>query len=249
MIKRFADCLFRWFCHPDYYNEIKGDLEELYWRDAERNERSVQWKYLGRALTLLRPSLIRSFPQLYLTNPAMLRHYFRISTRVLLRHKFYSAINILGLAVGMGIALLIYQYIHFELSYDNFHTDAEDIYRVTRTVIRNGEEQRNSAYTTYAFGPTGKESIPEVEEVVRVHPDEVGLIVINDENDQRHQESSVWYVDSTFLQMFNYPLKYGDQASILSDQHDIVITEPMAMKYFGDSNPVGKSLRCEWGSA
>ena len=177
----------------------------------------------------------------------MFRHYFRISTRVLLRHKLYTTINILGLAVGMGVCLLIYQYIHFELSYDNFHTDAEDIYRVTRTVIRNGEEQRNSAYTTYAFGPTGKESIPEVEEVVRVHPDEVGLIVINDENDQRHQESSVWYVDSTFLQMFNYPLKYGDPASALSDQRGIVITEPMAIKYFGDSYPVGKSLRVSGG--
>ena len=177
----------------------------------------------------------------------MFRHYFRISTRVLLRHKLYTTINILGLAVGMGVCLLIYQYIHFELSYDRFHPGAEDIYRVTRTVIRNGEKQRNSAYTTYAFGPTGKESIPEVEEVVRVHPDEVGLIVINDENDQRHQESSVWYVDSTFLQMFNYPLKYGDPASALSDQHGIVITEPMAIKYFDDSYPVGKSLRVSGG--
>ena len=249
MMKRLADRFFGWFCHPDYFDEIQGDLEEMYRRDVGQSERFTHWKHLLRVLGLFRPSLVRAFSihSLTKTNPTMFRHYFHISTRVLLRHKFYAAMNILGLAVGMGIALLIYQYIHFELSYDRFHADAENIYRLTRTVIRNGEELGNSAYTTYAFGPTGKESIPEVEEVVRVHPDEVGLIVINEENNQRHQEGSMWYVDSTFLQMFNYPLKYGDPASALNDQHSIVITEPMATKYFGNSNPVGKPLRVSGG--
>ncbi|MEO0332186.1 MAG: ABC transporter permease, partial [Bacteroidota bacterium] len=247
MIKRLAYRFFCWFCHPDYYAEISGDLEEIYRRNVEQSKQTAQWKYLLQVLVLFRPSLIRSFPQSYLTQPAMFRHYFRISTRVLLRHKFYSAINILGLAVGMGIALLIYQYIHFELSYDDFHTDAENIYRVTRTVIRNGEELGKSAYTTYAFEPTGKESIPEIEQGVRVHPQEVGLIIINSENDERNQEDQMWYVDSTFLQMFDFPLKYGDLKSALDRKPNIVLTEPMAVKYFGNLNPVGKSLRVSGG--
>ena len=247
MIKRLAHRFFRWFCHPEYFDEIQGDLEELYQRNAEQSKRMAQWKYFLQVMVLFRPSLIRSFPQLLLLNPAMFRHYFNISTRVLLRHKFYSAINILGLAVGMGIALLIYQYIHFELSYDEFHTDAENIYRVTRTVIRNGEEIGKSAYSTYAFGPTGKESIPEIEQAVRVHPQEIGLIIINSENDERNQEDQMWYVDSTFLQMFDFPLKYGDRESALNRKSNIVLTEPMAVKYFGSSNPVGKSLRVSGG--
>ncbi len=247
MLKCFAEHFFRWFCHPDYYTEIQSDLEEMYQRDSVQSERRAQWRYLFRVLGLFRPSLIRAFSNHPLTNPTMFRHYFRISNRLLLRHKLYTTINILGLAVGMGIALLIYQYIHFELSYDNFHTDADNIYRITQTKFRNGEDLGEKVYTTYALGPTGKESIPEVDDVVRVYPDEVGLIVINDENDQRHQESNAWYVDSTFLQMFDYPLKYEGQASALSDQHNIVITEPMAKKYFGNRNPVGKSLRISAG--
>lgn len=141
MIKRFADHFFRWFCHPDYYDEIAGDLEEIYQRNTEEGQRFVEWMYFFQVIGLFRPSLIRSFPQIYLTQPAMFRHYFNISTRTLLRHKLYTAINILGLAVGIGVCLLIYQYIHFELSYDQFHEDAENIYRLTQTTIRNGESQ------------------------------------------------------------------------------------------------------------
>jgi putative ABC transport system permease protein len=82
----------------------------------------------------------------------MFPHYFRISTRVLLRHKLYTTINILGLAVSMGVCLLIYQYIHFERSYDQFHPKAERTYRLTQTVTRNGEHQGTGVYTTYALG-------------------------------------------------------------------------------------------------
>jgi len=248
MIKRLAQRFFQWFCHPSYYAEIEGDLEEIYQRNLEKGGHRAQWKYFFQVLGLFRPSLMRSFSQFHSTHPAMFKSYFTISTRVLLRHKFYSAINILGLAVGMGVCLLIYQYIHFELSYDGFHKNAENIYRLTQTTIRNGENQGTGVYTTYGLGPHGKESIPEVEEFVRVRPDDVGLIVINTENNERYQENGMWYVDSNFLQMFNFPLKYGARESALNEQYNIVITEPMAMKYFGNSNPIGKLLRVSGGT-
>lgn len=248
MIKRLADRLFRWFCHPDYYDEIAGDLEELYQRNQEERVRFVQWLYFFQVMGLFRLSLIRAFPQRYLTHPAMFRHYFNISTRVLLKHKFYTAINILGLAVGMGVCLLIYQYIHFELSYDQFHENSENIYRLTQTTIRNGEDLGTGIYTTYGLGPSGKENIPEVEEFVRIRPDDVGLIVINSERNIRHQENHIWYVDSTFLHMFDFPLNYGSNESALDEQHNIVLTEQMAHKYFGDENPLGKTLSISAGT-
>ncbi len=248
MIKRLADRLFRWFCHPDYYDEIVGDLEEMYHRSIHTNARFVQWRYLFQVLSLFRPGLIRSFLQISLTNPAIFLHYIHISTRILLRQKFYSLINILGLAVGLGVCLLIYQYIHFELSYDQFHKKAENIYRLTQTTIRNGEQLGTGVYTTYALGPRSKETIPEIKEFVRVHPQEEGLILINSEKNVRHQEDKLWYVDSNFLLMFDFPLKYGDQKTILDDKHSIVITEPMAIKYFGYINPVGKLLRISGGT-
>lgn len=247
-MKRIADRLFRWFCHPDYYAEIQGDLEEIYQRDAAQSEQSARWKYLWRVLGLFRPSLIRNFPAHLLTRPAMLRHYLRLSTRVLLRHKLYTVINILGLAVGMGVCLLIYQYVDFELSYDRFHPDAERSYRLTQTVTRNGEQQGTGIYTTYALGPRGEEIIPEIEAMVRIRPDKVGMVVTNPDRHEPRQENGIWYVDSSFFRLFNFPLRYGNQESALANQYGMVITEPVAKKYFGSENPVGKTLSISAGS-
>lgn len=249
MIKRLAQRFFRWFCHPDYSAEIEGDLEEMFERNKVKGYRLAQWKYFLQVMGLCRPSLIRSFSQIYLSQPAMFRHYFNISTRVLLRHKFYTTINILGLAVGMGVCLLIYQYIHIELSYDEFHEDAENIYRLTQTTIRNGEDQGTGVYTTYGLGPTAKAEIPGVKTFVRIYPDEIGMTVSNPENDEKYQEQEgmIWYVDSTFLKIFNFNLKQGFAEASLNEQLNIVLTEEMAIKYFGNSNPLGKTIEISAG--
>ncbi|MEM9672925.1 MAG: ABC transporter permease [Bacteroidota bacterium] len=248
MIKHLAQQFFQWFCHPDYFDEIQGDLEEIYQRNQVEGKRRAQWKYLLQVLVLFRPSLIRSFPQSYLTQSAMFRHYFNISTRVLLRHKFYSAINILGLAVGMGIALLIYQYIHFELSYDQFHANAEGIYRIWFSGTENGEDIGIDNDTTYGLGPRSKETIPEVKDFARVHPHYIGPIVTNPEKNEPYQEDNLWYVDSNFLQMFSFPLKYGNKESVLEEKYNVVITEQLATKYFGNTDPTGKILKFELGN-
>ena len=177
----------------------------------------------------------------------MFRHYFRISTRMLLRHKFYTFINILGLAVGMGICLLIYQYIHFELSFDQFHANADHMYRLTQTTYRNGEDEGTGVYTTYALGPESKETIPGITDFVRVRTQAEGPVIINPENHKRFLENEIWYVDSSFLQMFDFPLRYGDRNTALDEKHSVVITEKMANKYFGDVNPIGKDLRVSLG--
>ncbi|MGD1894265.1 MAG: ABC transporter permease [Cyclobacteriaceae bacterium] len=248
MIKHLAQQFFQWFCHPDYFDEIQGDLEEIYQRNQVEGKRRAQWKYLLQVLVLFRPSLIRSFPQSYLTQSAMFRHYFNISTRVLLRHKFYSAINILGLAVGMGIALLIYQYIHFELSYDQFHANAEGIYRIWFSGTENGEDIGIDNDTTNGLGPRSKETIPEVKDFARVHPHYIGPIVTNPEKNEPYQEDNLWYVDSNFLQMFSFPLKYGNKESVLEEKYNVVITEQLATKYFGNTDPTGKILKFELGN-
>ena len=196
---------------------------------------------------LFLPGLMRPFTCSYNFDPAMLRHYFTTSTRVLLRQQAYTLINTLGLAVSMGGCLLIAQYIFFELSYDGFHTQAPHLYRLTQTVVRHGENQGVRAYTTSGLGPTAEESIPEIASSVRVHPFEEGLIAINPENNVRHQENRMWYVDSNFLQLFDFPLKYGSRPSALQDLQAIVITEPIATRYFGSANPVGKTLRVSGG--
>ena len=247
MIKNFADRLLKWLCHPDYFDEIYGDIEELHHRRKNANKWFSQWQYLLQVLSTLRPSLLRPLSRNPTFNSMMLLNYFKISTRILVRQKLYSTINILGLAIGMGVCLLIYQYIHFEMSYDTFHKDTDRIYRLTQTVIKNGEVTAKGVDVTYGLGASMKEEIPEIKQMVRVNPQEVGLIVINEEDNVRHQENSIWYTDPEFLQLFNFPLKYGDRASALSDKHNIVLTEELAHKYFGDINPIGKEMRVSGG--
>ncbi|MEM1135397.1 MAG: FtsX-like permease family protein [Bacteroidota bacterium] len=243
MMRRLAERFFRWFCHPSYFDEIQGDLEEMYSRNLEKGKQYAQWKYLLQVIILFRPSLMRSFSQNPLFNLGMYRNYFKISVRILLRQKLYATINILGLAVGMGVCLLIYQYIHFELSYDQFHTNAENIYRLTQTTIRNGENHGTEIFTTHGLGPNAKEVIPEITEFVRIRPQRNAPVVINPENEQSFLQENMWYVERNFLQLFNYPLKYGDSESALDGKYNIVLTEQAAIKYFGKTNPIGKSLR------
>ena len=242
-MKRLAERFLCWFCHPDYVDEIQGDLEELYQRDWDQAKPFAQWKYWLRVLGLFRPSLMRSFSHYSLINPGMFRHYFTISTRVLLKHKLYATVNILGLAVGMGACLLIYQYIHFEMGFDQFHDNVENTYRLTLTDSKQGEKQSTSIYTTHGLGERCKETIPEIENCVRVQLQEIGPIVTNPEKNEPHQENAMWYVDSTFLQMFSFPLKNGDRKSALDGKYSIVLTEQMAAKYFGAGNPIGKTLK------
>ena len=177
----------------------------------------------------------------------MFIHYFKTAIRNLFRNKVYSLINLLGLAIGMGVCLLIYQYINFELSYDQFHENAQNIYRLTVTGIRDGKEFQSTAYTSYAVGVKGKEMIPEIEDFVRIHPQIDPLVVSNKEKNEHYQEINCWYVDSNFLQMFNFPIKYGNGELALSGKYNVVITEQMALKYFGDTNPLGKELQVSGG--
>lgn len=177
----------------------------------------------------------------------MLNHYLKIAYRNLSRNKIYTLINILGLAVGMGVCLLIYQYVHFEMSYDQFHSNAQNTYRLTQTTFRNGEDLGKGVFTTFGLGPGGKETIPEIIDFVRVHDLDIDLVVTNQGKNEPYLEDNLWYVDSTFLKIFDFPLKYGDRGSAFSEKYSIVITEQMALKYFGDSNPLGKALKVSGG--
>ncbi|MBX2843005.1 MAG: ABC transporter permease [Flammeovirgaceae bacterium] len=247
MIKKLTTQFLQWFCHPDFYDEIQGDLEEIFQRNLAQGNNYAQRKYLLQVLGLFRLSLMRPFFQSSLINIGMFRSNLKISIRILLRQKFYSAINVFGLAIGMGVCLLIYQYIQFELSYDQFHKEGELIYRITQTVSKNGEVTAKGIDVTHGLATSIKESIPEVKEVVRINPLNFGLIAINEENNERHQEDNIWYVDDNFLELFSFPLKFGSKELVLKGMHNIVLTEKLAQKYFGNINPVGKELRISGG--
>ena len=231
------------------HEEFFGDLREIYEdRISTKGRFYARWMYWVDVLHLLIG--FASF-NLFKTqnNPTiMYKHYLLISGRNLLRDKGYSFINILGLAVGMGTCLLILQYTYIELGYDKFHNNYQNTHRVLIEYSQNGVRD-TLVRTSYALGVSAKEEIPEIKEYVRIHPQYGDVIVNNpDKNESfRVLPYDMFYVDDTFLEIFNFPLKLGSKESVFDHLNNIVITEETARKYFGANNPVGKTLKLSGG--
>ena len=168
----------------------------------------------------------------------MIRNYIKVAIRNLLKQKFYSVLNILGLSIGISSCLFILLYIHDELSYDQFHEKGERIYRVNLHAKLAGQEFSGGvACAPFAF--TAIEEFPEVENAVRLHSLSNEVIRYGE---NVFTESEVFFADSTFFEVFTFPLVEGEPKTALTQPHSIVLTEAMARKYFGDEPAMGKIL-------
>jgi len=178
------------------------------------------------------------------SNYIMLKNYLKIALRNLLRHKGYSEINIMGLAVGMAACLLLLQYVSFELSYDQFHENGKDIYRVVNDRYQNAKLIHHSTMTYSAIGKAMQEDYPdEIAEHARLFPLWNMIITWND----KKLEEQALAVDHSFLTMFSFPLLAGDRLTALKEPNSIILSETLARKLFElkDDNfqsPVGKTL-------
>jgi predicted permease len=165
----------------------------------------------------------------------MLHNYIKITFRNIIRHKAYSFLNIGGLAIGMACSIFILLWVQNELSYDRSHKKAGQLYRLTCSV-----EDFNAAVTPAGMAEGLQEVMPEIESAVRVSSSKTRLF---EANNKRFEEKMVYYVDSNFIQVFNYPLIKGDAATALSRPDVVIINESTANKYFGEQEALGKSLR------
>lgn len=167
----------------------------------------------------------------------MLKNYFKIAFRNLWKHKVFSLINILGLTVGMSACLLISMYVHFELTYDAFHSKADRIYRVV-TDIKTPSETIHAGITSWAYAPAMKQDFPEVESFARING---GSFLVR-KGDIKFQEEATVFADSSLFRVFDFKLVKGDPGTALKEPLSIVFTEKAAKKYFGDSDPIGQTL-------
>lgn len=168
----------------------------------------------------------------------MANNNLKIAVRSLLKHKTFSFINITGLAVGISACFLIFLYVNFETSYDNFHSKADRIYRVVADVKTPTETIESSAVTS-PVAINLKKDFPEIEEAIRIAPEE--LLVTKD--NKKFQEQKCVLADSGLFKVFDFPLIAGDPNTTLKEPLSIIISTTAAKKYFGNADPMGQTLQ------
>jgi putative ABC transport system permease protein len=171
----------------------------------------------------------------------MIKNYFLTSLRAILRRKGFSLLNVLGLAIGLAASLLILQYVKDELSYDDFHANADNIYRIQYDYYRDGEQVFQCATAFNNIGTNMIRDYPEIENVCRLYLRYGGGVVQHGEVSIK--EGNIFNVDQSFFQLFSYPLLAGDPSTALKEPNTAVVEEKTARKFFGDEDPIGKRIR------
>jgi len=170
----------------------------------------------------------------------MIKNFFVISLRNLLKRKGYTTLNILGLTIGITCCLLIFQYVSYERSYDTFQKSSSRIVRIRLDQYKQGKLLWQSATSYPAFGPLMKKDYPEVENYCRLLDDE--LLLSNDAKNVKFSEKKGYYADPSSIDMLGIQLQSGNSAAALNAPDKLIISQSMAKKYFGTDDVVGKTL-------
>ncbi len=167
----------------------------------------------------------------------MIKNYLRVAFRNLWRHKGFSFLNIMGLTIGMSACFLVFLYVKFELSYDDFHSKGDRIYRIVTDIV-NPSETLHFSVAAPAMPVAAKRDFPEIEKQVRFDP---GSMLVR-RGDLKIQEENMASADSTFFEIFDFPLLKGDPVKALREPFSVVLSETAAKKYFGSADPMGQHL-------
>jgi ABC-type antimicrobial peptide transport system permease subunit len=231
---RFSEWLFeRMFPERGAFS-LAGDVAETFQQVyREQGRRPARFWYRAQLAKAV-PAFIKDFFYWRIT---MFRNYAKLAYRHMLRQKAYSFINIAGLAIGMACTILILLWVRDELSFDRFHTHRQDLYRVTCI----GTE--TSFFGSPApFAPAIIAEIPEVEDAVRVLRSP--RFVFKQGEKAFYEENGI-IADGSFFDMFSFEVLKGDPQTAFAAPLNIVLTESLALKYFGDRDPIGESIQME----
>ncbi|MCC5945019.1 MAG: ABC transporter permease [Bernardetiaceae bacterium] len=171
----------------------------------------------------------------------MFKNYWIIAWRNLFKHRLYTFINVLGLALGIACFTTLFLLVRYELSYDTWHSQAKHIYRITEFAERNGVGER-AASVPFPLAPNLAQAYPDwIEETVRLFNFQVPVISIA-EGENRYNEKHFYFADASFLKIFDFKLALGDAERALDKAGDVIISQAIAQKYFGQANPLGKEI-------
>ncbi|MCP4727822.1 MAG: FtsX-like permease family protein, partial [bacterium] len=218
--------------NDDSYQSL-GDFEEVF---------NVMIEEYGaiKAYIWYWAQLFKSIPEFFETSIfwgfTMFKSYLKIAYRNLLRNKVYSVINVAGLSIGLACTILITFYIQFEQSYDEYHENADRIYRIN-----------NETWTgvSLPYIRTIEEEVPEIEAAVMTDYTSRGNKRLFSYGQNNYYETEFYMADPAFFKVFDHEFIYGDPETALIDPRSIVLTEKVSKKFFGDENPVGRILTYE----
>jgi len=176
-----------------------------------------------------------------LNSITMIRSYIVLTFRNISKHKVFSAINILGLSLGMAACFIILQYVNYELSFDQFHPNSSSVYRLTQNTTREGGESFHTATTLLPVARLAKEEYPEIEDYSRLYFLDRHAVVSYE--DRKFEQEAVLYADANFFQFFSYGLIKGNAADVLGTVNTVALSESAALKYFDNNDPIGKIIK------
>ncbi len=226
---------FRWFCHPKLRDYIEGDLMELYEeRKVQSGKLKADLKFIIDVLLLFRPGIIKpteGYQQV--NNYGMLKNYFKVGIRNILKYKVFSFINIFGLAVAMSVCMLIILMLADQNRYDQFQEKKDRIYR-----ILSDFEGSRQPYATSPFPLASalKAEYTIAEETTNLTPGIGGDVTWQ----QKLADMRGYFAEPSFFSIFSFDLEKGDKATALSDPYSMVISSELAYQLFNDENPIGK---------
>ena len=235
---RWADRFLEWYCHPDVLEEIQGDAYEIFYRKSDKNRRIAKLQFIWNVIRFFRLRNIKKRKRNYSSSTlsaAMIKSYFVSGLRNITKNIVPSSINIIGLSIALACGVTIFLLIDSYYNRDTFHEKGDRLYLLMNK-MKSADEVENWARSPYLLGPALKEGHTSVESVVRIQRDRLSI-----KHDDVVFTESVWFVDPDFFNAFSYQILHGP-TSALSDKNNILLTEDMAIKYFGRTDVVNEDL-------
>jgi len=232
----FADKFLGFYCKSSLIEEIQGDLYELFdKRVASQGLRWAQWRFVWEVIRFFKWSNLKRSKSYKINNTAMLKNYFKVGFRNLKKTPTTAFINIFGLALSIGCAIVVFLFLDFQYSMDSYHKDANNIYQVTNYVIEdNGESLWGKTPVTLKEAIT--HDIPQVTQSARV---EAKRAIFKFDGEVFHERVS--FADAEFFEIFSFPILYGNLEGLYKE-NNIVISKTIAEKYFARRDPIGKEV-------
>jgi putative ABC transport system permease protein len=232
-----------WFCPPELVEGIEGDLNEQYQSDRMvLGDKKARRNFVWSTLCFFRLSiLLRNRFKFHFIENIMIGNYFKVASRNILKRKMFSFINAFGLSIGIALCILIYLFIQDEKSFDQFHSNKNQIYRMEAK--RNPKDPSvRDPWLQFGLQNALKDELPEVKYATRFN----NLKAVVRYRDKIFSEQVV-YADADFFRMFSFTLLAGNAEKLFENNIDVVITPEIAERYFGKDDAMGKTISIDNG--